>query len=139
MRHHISTSGGLQRALNEAFEIIESRPTSEQVYYFNCTSHDSLRHAVQKQNFSWTSNSEKLKNFHYEHVEDLHDLSEKVKGIVPSSCLMIVEHLDHIVLQPTATEYYRQNELLTTMLQKMENVIFLDDWGYLDKYHVVTT
>lgn len=132
MIHHISTTDGVQKAILQAFEIIESRPESENTTYFNCTSSDELRKVVQKKPFSWTQNPEKLQHFQYEHVSDLHQLHEKI-----ASCngnLIVIEQLDHIVLQPGAGEYDRLNELLAGVLRASEHVILLDSWDYIDKY-----
>lgn len=136
MIHHISTAEGTQKALHQAFQIIETRPESEHITYFNCTFSSELRKAVQKKPFSWTQNAEKLKKFHYEHVSDLHQLHEKIANCKKN--LIVIEQLDHIVLEPGAGEYYRVNELLAGVLRTSENVILLDSWDYIDKYYATS-
>lgn len=137
MRVHISTENGIEEALQKAFEIVENRPITERTVYFNCTNSDSLRQAVQKGNFSWLQKKEKLENFHYQHVGDFSALYAFLQENQASQNLIIVEQLDHIVSQPSAAEYYQQNEKLTLALSGMEHVIFLDSWAYLDKYYVL--
>lgn len=136
MKAHISTSGGLHKALHHAFELVQARPISEPTHYYNCTSPETLRNVVARAPFPWTQTAEKLHHFHYEHVTDLLALHEKIAMLEDPSNLIIIERLDHIVLQPSGCEYYRQNEMLAATLRRMENVIFLDDWGYLERYYV---
>lgn len=119
-------------ALARVFSLIEQRG-AQRIAYFNNSSAAELLSAVRSGKWRWTSDPQRMRNFEYERVQSVFELLAKLD--IPYD-LVVVEHLDVLVQEPTRELYAEVNRALAGIMARVTCGVFIDSWAYLDKYYL---
>lgn len=131
--YHLSPDQGILPCIHSVFRKVATLSPGQSVVYINNTSPGGLRRAIGESRETWVRDPERLKTFHYERATSLSSLLEILNG---SHDLVIIEHLHHIVQEPTDVDYSTQNKLLGEVLRRAQGGILISDWEYLHRYYV---
>lgn len=133
MMYHLSPQDGIVSCIHKVFVFVSTFSTNHKIVYINNSTPGALRKAISESREAWVANLEMMKAFHYERVTSLAELLALLEQHYD---LVIIEHLDHIVQEPSDLDYPTQNKVLAEVLAKADGAIFIDDWDYLRRYYL---
>lgn len=130
--YHLLAREGIVPCIHAVFRLVASLSTSHRVVYINNTTPGPLKKALSASTEAWTSNPDMMKAFQYERVTCLAELAELLQQ---NYDLVVIEHLDHIVQEPTDLDYAALNRLLVEVVARAGAAVFIDDWDFLQRYY----
>lgn len=135
MMYHLSLREGVVTCIHRVFLLVSGMGANEKVLYVNNSTPGALRRALSESREQWITSAERMKNFQYERVNSL----DALLGLLEKNHdLVVIEHLDRIVLEPTDNDYATRNKKLADILLKADGTVFIDDWEFLQRYYLFT-
>lgn len=121
----ISTKDGVAAALKQLFAFLLRQPRLH-VVYINCSSSSALQVVARM-----LPHPEMLRHFDYQRVSSVGEMVEHSRQGHP---WLVIEHMDAIAQEPSGASYAELNRDICALMNSSCNVVFLDDWLYLDQY-----
>lgn len=133
MLFRLSPKDGIIPCIHAVFQLVGRCDSSCRIVYVNNSTPGPLRKALGESKEGWVSDPEMMKAFLYERVTSLLELLELLRQ---DYTMIIIEHLDTIVQEPSDKTYSELNQILAKIMQEANGAIFIDDWEYLLRYFI---